>query len=356
MAYNTGESLSSNILNAIQQYANPFSPDVHVLVPRHTHILTLLKDSRIAKGGVFALVSFFALVGIFISIQRSKLVPSPIAVSFYGDMDVQYFDASHQPNARPSSSIIKGNKVATIIENRPLANLVPLILHFSAVLGPEWPIVVFTGATPPPAFKSAAIERLIKAGLLDIVPLSDDVRFMGSKTVSAFLASPWFWDQLAPADHVLLFQADSIICGNSERRVDDYLEYDFIGAPVSPYYGVGYNGGLSLRNRNMMLSIIHQFNFTAEFEYWRDHPDDKSFEFHGVEDQWYYKKMEKLPPKADGSPAAHLPSVDVAKTFVVEAYDYEKPLGYHQVERWQEKNLEKVDKWCPEWKLSKRDY
>ena len=171
--------------------------------------------------------------------------------------------------------------------------------------------------------------------------------------MSAFLTDPWLWEQLAPADHVLLFQSDSILCGNSERRVDDFLEYDFIGAPVSVYYGKGFNGGLSLRNRNMMLSVISLWNFTAEGEYKDEHPDDESFEFHGVEDQWYYKKMVKLPPKADGSPAAHLPSAEVAANFAVEAIWSERPLGYHQVKRWQSDNLTEVDKWCPEWKLIK---
>ncbi|KAI9056175.1 hypothetical protein LZ554_001103 [Drepanopeziza brunnea f. sp. 'monogermtubi'] len=34
--------------------------------------------------------------------------------------------------------------VAAIIEDRPLANLAPLLLHFSSVLGPAWPSVLFT--------------------------------------------------------------------------------------------------------------------------------------------------------------------------------------------------------------------
>jgi hypothetical protein len=122
---------------------------------------------------------------------------------------------------------------------------------------------------------------------------------------------------------------------------------------VSAYYGVGYNGGLSLRNRNMMLTVIGLSNFSAEAEYQRENPDDKTFEFHDVEDQWYYKKMVKLPPKADGSPAANLPTLEVAKTFAVEALWFDNPLGYHQVKRWHTDDLAKVDKWCPEWKLTK---
>jgi hypothetical protein len=307
----------------------------------------MLAGSRTSKGLVFATLSFFALVAVFVFIQRSRRESSRNVIEHITD------NSPFQQGVHPLGEIIKGKKVATIIETRPLDTLVPLILHFSAVLGPEWPIVVFTGPSPPPAFKSAAIKRLTKDGLIHIVPLTADVKFFSAFTVSDFLTNTWFWEQLAPADHVLLFQADSILCGNSDRSVNEFLEYDFIGAPVSMFYGVGFNGGLSLRNRNMMLSVIEQFNFTAEFEYWRDNPEDKSFEFHDVEDQWYYKKMAKLPPKEDGQPAAHLPSFDVAASFAVEAMWSEHPLGYHQVERWQSENLANVDKWCPEWKLTK---
>ena len=307
----------------------------------------MLADPRVAKVSAFAVLSFFALVAIFISSQRSRAESTRNIIEHITD------NTATQQDVHPLGKIIKGNKVATIIDTRPLDTLVPLILHFSAVLGPEWPIVVFTGPSPPPAFNCAPFVRLIKAGLLQIVTLPENVKLFSAFTVSAFLTDPWLWEQLAPADHVLLFQADSIICGNSEKTVDEFLEYDFIGAPVSMYYGVGFNGGLSLRNRNMMLSVISLWNFTAEGEYKQEHPDDESFEFHDVEDQWYYKKMVKMPPKADGSPAAHLPNPEVAASFVVEAIWSDHPLGYHQVERWQSDNLAKVNRWCPEWKLIK---
>ena len=261
---------------------------------------------------------------------------------------------SSQQDVCPLGNIIKGKKVATIIETRPLDSLVPLILHFSAVLGPDWPIVVFTEPPLPPSFKSAPFVRLINAGLICVIPLPEDVKFPNSVAVSTFLTSPWVWEQLAPADHVLLFQSDSIICGNSERHVDEFLKYDFVGAPVIPFWGEGFNGGLSLRNRNMMMSIIAEANFTAELEYNKTQLalDEKApISVCPVEDQWYYKKMVQLPTRADGSLGAHLPSPEIAAGFVVQSMWNDRPLGYHQVSTWQTDNLEKIDKWCPEWRL-----
>ncbi|PMD58085.1 uncharacterized protein K444DRAFT_631145 [Hyaloscypha bicolor E] len=37
----------------------------------------------------------------------------------------------------------KPKKMAAVLETRPLSHLLPLILHFSSVLCPEWPIYVF---------------------------------------------------------------------------------------------------------------------------------------------------------------------------------------------------------------------
>jgi hypothetical protein len=129
--------------------------------------------------------------------------------------------------------------------------------------------------------------------------------------------------------------------------VDDFLQYDFIGAPIWLIWGQGYNGGLSLRNRNTILSIITGSNFAKELD---------TKDAIQVEDQWYYKKMKELPPKLDGSPGANLPSVEVGKEFVVEGMWHDNPLGYHQVERWQKDNISHVDKWCPEWRIVGEGY
>lgn len=86
----------------------------------------------------YLILSSFALIAIFISSQRSRVEISRNVIEITDN-------ASIQQDVQPLGRIIKGNKVATIIDNQPLDILVPLILHFSAVLGPEWPIIVFTG-------------------------------------------------------------------------------------------------------------------------------------------------------------------------------------------------------------------
>ncbi|KAH7336072.1 hypothetical protein BKA65DRAFT_527027 [Rhexocercosporidium sp. MPI-PUGE-AT-0058] len=159
--------------------------------------------------------------------------------------------------------------VATIIEDRPLSNLAPLLLHFSSVLGPTWPIVLFTSENNL-LNQSISFQRAVSEGRISIRSLPLDVHFENHRAVSELLTAPWLWKQLAPAGHVLLFQADSILCANSDKRVDDYLQYDFVGAPIEvpaqgdDGHGEGFNGGLSLRNRTMILDIVTKSSWKTE--------------------------------------------------------------------------------------------
>lgn len=243
------------------------------------------------------------------------------------------------------SSHTSKRNTAAIVDTRSLGQLLPLLLHFSSVLGPGWPIVLFTSPQneiPP----SAPFKRLIDEHRLAVRFLPPNVDFENRLDVSRFMTEPWMWEQLAPAGHVIMFQADSIVCSSSTLRVDDFLAYDFVGAPIDPAHGEGYNGGLSLRNRSMVLDIISESNWSREF----DLAHDKQLPSVEFEDQWFYKKMRELPDR--GKSAARLPSLEVAQTFAVETIWYDKPLGYHQVQRWQRDRMNEVESWCSEYKIA----
>jgi hypothetical protein len=74
-----------------------------------------------------------------------------------------------------------------------------------------------------------------------------------------------------------MFQGDSILCSNAVRSVDDFFEYDFIGARIAPGWGKGYNGGLSLRRRSTVLRVLREWEYTSKS---KPHP----------EDQWFYAR------------------------------------------------------------------
>jgi hypothetical protein len=245
-----------------------------------------------------------------------------------------------------------------MIEGRPLTNLAPLLLQFSNVLGPAWPIILYvTGSAAENLPTSAPFHRALKDSQIQIRRLPSNVTFAVRDQVSAFLTSPYLWRDLAPASHVLLFQADSIICANSELRVEDFLKFDFVGAPIDLNMGkgdVGMNGGLSLRNRTLMLDIVQRFDWATERKLALD-PESPPVAY---EDQWFYAKMQSLNRDAagrddwDGRHVARLPDQEEAMKFAVESIWYDKPLGYHQVPHWHWDRVEEVDRWCPEHRMA----
>lgn len=185
------------------------------------------------------------------------------------------------PNLIPAHMTVNVStspKAAVVIETRPSAAIVPLVLHFSAVLGPSWPLIIYTSAENFGSFStSAALLRHQRSGRVVVRPLADGVFFPNWNSVSDFLTTDWLWRDLAPAEHILLFQTDSILCGASVRRVEDFFEYHLIGAPIHPAWGAGFNGGLSLRRRSTVLRVLEEWE-------WAKNPHPRP------EDQWFFAR------------------------------------------------------------------
>jgi hypothetical protein len=235
------------------------------------------------------------------------------------------------------------DRAAVIIENRPLQNLVPVIMHFQSVLGPSWPIIFYTIPTTADTLAlSPAFAREIANGRVEIRHIPPEINFSSHHAVSLFLANSWLWSDLAPFDKILLFQTDSIICAASTATMDDFIQYDLVGAPIDPAYGKGFNGGLSIRNRAMTLELVSKHSYANDSSQ-EGAPANMVFE-----DQWLYTRMTELPPKEDGSPGARLPSEASAKKFAVETVWAERPLGFHQPVRWQKDHMDDIMKYCPE--------
>ncbi|KAK6582859.1 hypothetical protein PZA11_005267 [Diplocarpon coronariae] len=246
-------------------------------------------------------------------------------------------------------------KAAVIIETRFRTNLIPLILHFGSVLGPSWPILIYTSAESMGMFaSSAALSRYIKTRIIQLRILPQETLFTNSDSVNKFMTQPWLWESLAPVENVLIFQSDSMLCANAARSVDDFFEYDLVGAPIAEGRGTGYNGGLSLRKRKTILRVLENFDWEEE----KQKGNENRFE-----DQYYYNRMNELraeeeeagiDPKSEG--AINLPTMEVARTFSVETIDYPHPLGVHQVHRWLGEQMVSLDDWCPEYKLCSVDH
>lgn len=233
------------------------------------------------------------------------------------------------PSTAGSTAPATDRPLAVIIESTMIANLIPLMLHFSTVLGPSWGMVLFTLQENWVEPLSPAFQRRLASGRIEVRFLPAGTELTSSRAVSRFLTSPWLWEQTAAARRILLFQTDSVLCSRSESAVEDYFQYDFAGAPIAAQYGAGYNGGLSVRNPRAFLQVVRETDFATS-----------GVEF---EDQFFYQELLRR--------EAAMPGQDEAKTFAVETIYYETPLGYHQPQRWQKDHMTAIEEWCPEVRL-----
>jgi len=154
------------------------------------------------------------------------------------------------------------SKVALLIENRPNPILAPLMLHFMSVVPPDWRFR-FMGS--PESVKSLNQSRSIRdavdMGKLDLTFIPTNMTTGSQEEISRFLTTLWLYEVvLQPAEWLLVFQTDSMICANSRQTLNSWLEYDWVGAPWNPNGRFGGNGGLSLRRVSKIVDVLKHQN------------------------------------------------------------------------------------------------
>lgn len=153
---------------------------------------------------------------------------------------------------------VNRTKIATIIEPRNLPHLGPLILHFLSVLPPDWPMVVWCSNENIEVLRhTPALLRHVNDGRLNFTLLPHTaVDIHNGEYLSRFLTRPWFWQQFGLAEWMLFFQSDSILCSRSEQSIEDWVGFDWVGAPWNDNkVSLGGNGGLSMRKISSMKYI-----------------------------------------------------------------------------------------------------
>lgn len=150
------------------------------------------------------------------------------------------------------------SKVALLIENRPIHFLAPLMLHFISVVPPDWKFR-FMGSRESVEFikQSYAIRQQVAIGKLDLTYIPSNMTTAGGEAISRFLTNLWVYETLLqPAEWLLVFQTDSMLCANSRQSLNDYLDYDWVGAPWNPWGAFGGNGGLSMRRVSSIVQVL----------------------------------------------------------------------------------------------------
>ena len=188
---------------------------------------------------------------------------------------------------------------AVIVEPRKHPLLMPVINNVLKNL-PYTPIHIFHGKTNKTLLNDMCkneieIKRIILTNL-NIVNLT-------VREYSDMLVTKKFWNQIS-GENILIFQTDSCICNLID--LSKYSEYGYVGAPSRLYPSTWQNGGFSLRKRSLMLLAIQDKKSTDNI-----FPEDK-----------YFSVIKQHITK----PASY----DLALSFSVEQYYYDKPFGLHK--------------------------
>ncbi|KAK0738369.1 hypothetical protein B0T18DRAFT_245491 [Schizothecium vesticola] len=253
------------------------------------------------------------------------------AVQQLPSIKVDWPTPGHNPRDAYNAS-----KLALLIEPRPLTHLVPHILHMMAVVPPDWRFL-FIGTEESVAQVGRAYSTQYQQviGKLDLMVLPEPWKIDTKELVWRTLTDSRFYDEFLPGvEWLLKYESDSIMCANSEKSLNDWLDWSWVGAPKTwddRFFG---SGGLSLRR----MSIIRQ---VLEFQARYNDTDP--------EDKWFGTRVELLP-------GAKVPP-DLMHALAVEDVYFEKPMGFHirnggsflPVQVWLDPNRRQaIFDYCPE--------
>ena len=209
--------------------------------------------------------------------------------------------------------------VAVIVEPREHEFLVPVINNIIDNVPEYTKIQIFHGTKNLDYIKKH-FGNQIKSNKIILTNLN--VENLTIKDYNLLLTSSNFWNNI-DGEHILIFQTDSCMCSKSSNKIEDFLKYDYVGAPWIHLPNMnGGNGGFSLRKKSKMLEIISKNKYNNENE------------------DVYFSKF-----------STYLPSRELSKKFSIEGIYYDSPIGIHKPwhkNHLSKNNLDKLKQNCPE--------
>jgi len=196
---------------------------------------------------------------------------------------------------------------AVIIEPRKHKALYFVLNNFLENLSDDWNIIIFHGN-----LNKEYINTIINHALpqykhrLSLINLN--VNNLTHEQYNQLLIKNRDFYKKIPTETFLIFQTDTMIFSKYKNLINDFLKYDYVGAPwphepLNNGQNVG-NGGLSLRKKSKMLEIM-----------------DKDKNVNLPEDVFF---------SCTNEVELYKPSLDEAKLFSVENIFSEKSFGCHQ--------------------------
>jgi hypothetical protein len=147
---------------------------------------------------------------------------------------------------------VNSEKEAVLIEYRIFPHIEVILRNAILNLGPKWSYTIICGKE-----NYSFMEKMASDIHKNIKVINSNHEFMNQNLYNNFLLTTSFWNLLV-GEKILIFQEDSFIF---KSNIDDFLQWDYIGAPFSfdcvKPNNVG-NGGLSLRSKSIMLEVLNR--------------------------------------------------------------------------------------------------
>ena len=198
---------------------------------------------------------------------------------------------------------------AVIVEPRKHPALSFVLQNFATNLSSDWKILVFHGKENK-EYVGDIIGKMEDSSRF-LTPIQLDVTNLSFEQYNAVLMSQAFY-RCIPTETLLIFQTDTMIL--EPAQLQEFLSYDYVGAPWKSGH-VG-NGGLSLRKKTKMITVITTVN-----------------QFNSNEDV-YFSTQRIVPLKK--------PAFEEAQRFSVETVFYPSPFGIHAP--WKNLSFEEMEK------------
>ena len=165
-----------------------------------------------------------------------------------------------------------------------------MVSNIHSNIPPTWKIQLFyiaNGGSQKGIDNNPGLQKLIAINRVILTEIPIEIAAKKQKKKKYIMFDPWFWQSML-SDRVLIFGGNSALCGNSPRSLSDFYEYDYVGSPWNSVKGgVGGDGGISLRNRKVMLQALE---YMASQTPSGEDPDEQ-YKKWGYEDQQFVKTL-----------------------------------------------------------------
>jgi len=155
---------------------------------------------------------------------------------------------------------VSNKYTAVIVEPRKHAALSFVLENFLKNLSNEWNIIIFHGNLNID-FVNNIISNKLNNYKERISTINLNINNLTRDEYSLLFKQKFFYHRI-PTETFLVFQTDSIIFEKNKELINNFLKYDYVGAPwswspkgVNNFVG---NGGLSLRKKSKMIEIIQK--------------------------------------------------------------------------------------------------